>query len=65
MLSTLSNMIPTEGIGEHINIKAKDKYIFGNWINCCICGDYPSVNKHTQLEKYDMPLPKEIFHAFV
>jgi hypothetical protein len=22
-------MIPTQGIGEHINIEAKDKYIFG------------------------------------
>jgi hypothetical protein len=63
MLSTLSNMIPTQG--EHINIEAKDKYIFGNWIKRCTCGDYRSVNKHMHLEKYAMPLPKEIFHAFV
>jgi hypothetical protein len=57
MFSTLSNMIPTQGIGEHINIEAKDKYIFGNWIKRYLCGDYHLVNKHTHLEKYAMPLP--------
>jgi hypothetical protein len=57
MFSTLSNMIPTQGIGEHINIEAKDEYIFGNWIKHYMCGDYHSVNKHMHLEKYAMPLP--------
>jgi len=50
-------MIPTQGIGEHINIEAKDEYIFGNWIKHYMCGDYHSVNKHMHLEKYAMPLP--------
>jgi len=56
MFSTLSNMIPTQGIGEHTNTKAKDKYMFGNWIKRYMCGDYRLVNKHMHLEKYAMPL---------
>jgi hypothetical protein len=39
------------------------KDIFGNWIECCMCGDYCPMNKHTCLNKYPMPLPKEIFDA--
>jgi len=38
MFLTLSNMIPTQGIGEHINIEVKDKYIFGNWIKWYVWG---------------------------
>ncbi len=37
------------------------KDIFGNWIEQCMCGDYGLVNKHMCLDKYAMPLPKEIF----
>jgi len=40
------------------------KDIFGNWIECCMCGDYYLVNKWTYSNKYAMPLPKEIFDAF-
>jgi hypothetical protein len=39
------------------------KDIFGNWIKCHMCEDYHSVNKHTHLNKYAMPLPEEIFDA--
>jgi hypothetical protein len=38
--------------------------IFGNWIKHYMCGDYYLVNKHTCLDKYAMPLLKEIFDAF-
>jgi hypothetical protein len=37
------------------------KDIFGNWIECLMCGDYHLVNKWTHLNKYDMPLLEEIF----
>ncbi len=39
------------------------KDIFGNWIKRCMCGGYYLVNKHTHLNKYATPLPKEIFDA--
>jgi hypothetical protein len=37
------------------------KDIFGNWIECLMCGDYHLVNKQTCLNKYAMPLLQEIF----
>jgi hypothetical protein len=40
------------------------KDIFGNWIKHYMCGDYYLVNKHTRLDKYAMPLLKEIFDGF-
>ncbi len=36
------------------------KNIVGNWTKRRTCGDYHPVNK---LDKYAMPLPKEIFDA--
>ncbi len=39
------------------------KNISSNWIECHMCGDYHSVNKWTRLDKYVMPLPKEIFDS--
>jgi hypothetical protein len=30
--------------------------IIGNWIKCCMCGDYYLVNKWTHSNKYVMPL---------
>jgi hypothetical protein len=32
-------------------------------IGHCMCGDYHLVSKRTHLDKYAMPLPKEIFDA--
>jgi hypothetical protein len=29
-----------------------------------MCGDYRPINKHMRLDKYAMPLLKEIFGAF-
>jgi hypothetical protein len=43
---------------------ATKKDIFGNWIKCCMCGDYHLVNKHIHSNKYVVPLMKEIFDAF-
>jgi len=34
-----------------------------NWIGHNMCGDYHLVNKWTYLDKYAMPLLKEIFDA--
>jgi hypothetical protein len=39
------------------------KEIFGNWTEWCMCGDYHPVNKHMCLDKYAMPLLKDIFDA--
>jgi hypothetical protein len=39
------------------------KDIFGNWTEHRMCGDYRLVNKWIRLDKYAMPLPKEIFDA--
>ncbi len=39
--------------------------IIGNWIKCCMCGDYHLVNKSTHSNKYVMPLSKEIFDALL
>jgi hypothetical protein len=39
------------------------KDIFGNWTKCFMCGDYHPMNKQTYLNKYVMPLLKEIFDA--
>jgi hypothetical protein len=36
---------------------------FNNWIEHNMCGDYHLMNKWTPLDKYGMPLPKEIFDA--
>ncbi len=36
---------------------------FSNWIEHNMCGDYHLMNKWTCLDKYAMPLPKEIFDA--
>jgi hypothetical protein len=41
---------------------AKKKKI-GNWMERRMCGDYCPMNKRTHLDKYVMPLPKEIFDA--
>jgi hypothetical protein len=49
--------------GEYVSttmILAK-KDIFSNWTKRHMCGDYHMVNKWTHLNKYAMPLPKEIF----
>jgi hypothetical protein len=35
--------------------------IFGNWTECCMCGDYHPMNKQTCLNKYAILLLKEIF----
>ncbi len=40
------------------------KDIFGNWTKGRMCGDFCRVNKRTCLDKYAMPLPKEIFDDF-
>jgi hypothetical protein len=37
------------------------KDFFGNWMKWCTCGDYGLINKCMCLDKYAMPLPKEIF----
>jgi hypothetical protein len=37
--------------------------IFNNWTKQRMCEDYCPVNKHRNLDKYAMPLPKEIFDA--
>jgi hypothetical protein len=39
------------------------KDFFGNWIDRHMCEDYHVVSKHTCLDKYTMPLIKEIFNA--
>jgi hypothetical protein len=39
------------------------KDIFGNWIECRMCGDYRLVNKRTHSKNYAMPLLEEIFDA--
>jgi len=39
------------------------KDIFSNWIEHRMCGDYCPMNKRTRLNKYAMPLSKEIFDA--
>jgi hypothetical protein len=38
-------------------------YIFGNWIECHMCGDYCLVNKQTHLDKYAIPLLEENLNA--
>ncbi len=38
-------------------------YIFGNWMEWHICGDSCPINKCTHLDKYAMPLSKDIFDA--
>jgi hypothetical protein len=40
------------------------KNIYGNWIECHMCGDYRLMNKWTCFDKYFMPLLKEIFDTF-
>jgi hypothetical protein len=37
------------------------KDIFGNWTQLRMCGDYYPMKKWTYLDKYAMPLPKDIF----
>jgi len=37
--------------------------IFGDWIECCLCGNYMLVNKHMCFNKYAMPLLEKIFDA--
>jgi hypothetical protein len=37
------------------------KDFFGNWTKGHMRGDFCSMNKRTHLDKYAMPLPKEIF----
>ncbi len=39
------------------------KDIFGNWSECCMCGEYRLFNKCTYSNKYAMPLLEEIFDA--
>jgi hypothetical protein len=51
--------------GEYVSTKSMPtKDIFGNGTKRYMCGDYCSMNKRTCLDKYAMPLPEEIFHAF-
>jgi hypothetical protein len=40
------------------------KDIFGTWTEWHMCGDYRPINKYKHLDKYAMPLSKEIFDAF-
>jgi hypothetical protein len=49
--------------GEYVSptMMLTNKYIFGNWIQLRMCGDYCPMNKDTRLDKYAMPLPEEIF----
>ena len=37
------------------------KNIFGNWTEKRMCGDYHPVNRKTKLDRYPMPIPKELF----
>ncbi len=39
--------------------------IIGNWIKCCMCGDYYLVNKWTHSNKYVMPLSIYLFDALL
>jgi hypothetical protein len=41
------------------------KDIFNNWTKRCMCEDFHPINKRMHLNKYAMPLPKEIFDALV
>jgi hypothetical protein len=49
--------------GEYVStiVLPIERDIFGNWIYRHMCGDYCLVNKYTCLDKYAMPLLKEIF----
>jgi hypothetical protein len=51
--------------GEYVSttMMLTKKYIFGNWTEHHMCGDYCPMNKRICSDKYAMPLSKEIFDA--
>jgi hypothetical protein len=42
-----------------VMVMPSKKYIFGNWTEKRICGDYRLVNQKTNSDWYPMPIPKE------
>jgi hypothetical protein len=59
--ASLVELSKGQNVSAPMTLAKKD--IFGNWIECHMCEDYPSVNKQTHLDKYAMALLEEIFYA--
>ena len=51
--------------GEYVcaTVISSKKYIFGNWTEKRMCGDYRPVIRKTRLDQYPMPIVEELFDA--